>query len=65
MQKIILALAFFFVASSIHTSAQVGNQTSGNYAKSRVYISIDMPVRGQATEDKKSLLIRIKGVLLA
>lgn len=61
MQKIMLALAFFFVASSIHTSAQVGNQTSGNYAKSKVYISIDMPVRGQATEDKKIFINSDKG----
>lgn len=52
---------FLFIAASVTTGfAQVGS-TNSTYSKSKVFISIDKPVRGQAKEDKKIFITRDKG----
>ncbi len=58
----LLPLVFLFTVNS-PLNAQVGNQSNNNsfYSKSRVYISIDKPVRGQAQEDKTIYIDPDKG----
>ncbi len=63
MKQIILSLNLLFMSGLTLTNAQVGNNSSSGsyYSKARVYISIDKPVRGQATEDKTIYIDPAKG----
>jgi len=51
---------FLLLGGFVSARAQVGGSSS-DYSKSRVYISIDKPVRGNAQEDKKIFINRDKG----
>lgn len=51
---------FLLIAAVTVGSAQVGGNTS-IYSKSKVFCSIDVPVRGQAKEDKKIFINPTKG----
>lgn len=59
--KQIIAL-FLFALTSGAATAQVGKQVNSSpYSKAKVYISVDEPVRGVATEDKTILINPDKG----
>lgn len=60
MKQVIALLSFALVSGA--TIAQVGKQVNNtSYSKAKVYISVDKPVRGVATEDKTILINPEKG----
>lgn len=62
MKQITLSLSLLIMTGFSTAIAQVGNDDNNStYAKARVYISIDKPVRGQAQEDKKIFINPDKG----
>ena len=63
MKQIFLSFGLLIISGLTMTNAQVGNNNSSGsyYSKARVYVSIDKPVRGQASEDKKIYIDPDKG----
>lgn len=63
MKRLIFLILFFCPWLLPTMDAQVGNQSTSNsgYSKSHVFVSIDMPVRGQAQEDKTIYINPEKG----